>query len=109
MKTWMRRICVTVVMVLLISYVLGSIDYWRVKSGEKPLFVLNWGGFFDGGSYAGGGLGYTVYSCHGVMYSTSHGQPDGDCDFVEGPAVDFWFLPFLNRSELKVTSHIKIP
>jgi hypothetical protein len=81
-----------------------------VRQGEKPLFVFNWSGFFDGGTYTGGGFGYTVYLYDGTLYSTTHGKSITHAEWAKGPAIDFWFLPFLSKSDIHFGSlgdHLK--
>jgi len=101
MKRWARRGCATVAFILLAIYALGLLDYWRVKDGEKPLFVLNWDGFFDGGTFVGVGFGYHVIANHGCKYAMEHGRPADKMYWTDGPELKFWFFPFLNKSELR--------
>jgi hypothetical protein len=91
----------TFVLVCFISYSFGNIDYWRVKNHESPLFVINWTGFFDGGTFVGCGFGYTVVANHGIKYSMEHPQTGRSYYWTVGPELDFWFFPFFNKSDLK--------
>jgi hypothetical protein len=100
MKRWAIQIGLVIALFSLISFSLGSIDYELVKRGHRPIFVMNWGGFFDGGTYVGFGFGYYVISNHGCKYAMEHGKDPLHAYWTEGPELKFWFFPFLNRSDL---------
>jgi hypothetical protein len=101
MKKWARRIISTFALLLVVSYLLGSIDYWRVRKGELPIFVFHWGGFFDGGTNVGLGFGYYVVANHGCKYASEHGKEGNDVYWTNGTELKFCFFPFLDRSELQ--------
>ena len=109
MKRWAVRIVLVLLMFPFVSYLFGSIDYWRIQKGKRPLFVPHWEGFFDGGSCAGAGFGYELYSYDGVMYSFRNGHSGLRPDWATGPEIEFWWFPFLNKSDVKVVPYEKHP
>ncbi len=102
MKRWTIRIGCIVILAPVTSYVLGNIDYWRISHDQKPFFVFQWTGFFDGGTYMGPGFGYFLRANHGTMYAMERGKtPFSGWYWTEGPELEFWFFPFLGKSDLK--------
>jgi hypothetical protein len=105
MKRRAIRVCLVIALLLLLGYIFGNVDYQRIKSHKPPLFVVTWMGFFDGGTFVGRGLGYTVISNHGIKYSMEHGAREkANWYWTEGPELHLWFYSFLDRSDLKFSS-----
>lgn len=102
------------IFILIVIAILGiiffSIDYKRVKNGEKPLFCIKIGAYLDGGTVEYLGIGYKVINFNKMLPLSYLTETDTELKYYDETKIGTWFMKYEDfKSEYSINPNENDP